>query len=296
WKKRNLPLELVEYIFELFFQRHSSFRSIAPFSNANSQFRNVALRRYMTSLRIDSARQLVSLERIHVSMLSRSEPCGSVGFDWTKSLTGKSGTLASAPWKPNLLGSLRILHVSFAADGRSTQKQRLKQIFSIPLMNSPMSHLTALALTNLWRIDIALLGIVSMAFPALGSLHLSCSEHLDVSCCWACFEESSSAVIHSPIPNHFPTVSKLATDFAKALKPLTNLTDLHLGIFLSDEEMLENHLEHYDSPRAYERTLRTSIGLDHAVTHAGIVLSQSESTSIGHAENVSYTEDEEDIE
>jgi hypothetical protein len=60
--------------------------------------------------------------------------------------------------------------------------------------------------------------------------------------------------------------------------------------------MLENHLEHYDSPRAYERTLRTSIGWDHAVAHTGIVLSQSESTSMGHAENVSYTEDEEDIE
>jgi hypothetical protein len=84
WKKRNLPLELIEYIFELFFQRYPSFRSIGPFSKANSQFRKVALRRYMISLRIDSARQLVSLDKMHVSMLSRSEPWESVGFDWTR--------------------------------------------------------------------------------------------------------------------------------------------------------------------------------------------------------------------
>ncbi|KAF9219744.1 hypothetical protein BS17DRAFT_760427 [Gyrodon lividus] len=269
-RKRSLPIELIEYIFELFFRRYPSFRSIQPFSKANSQFRTVALRRYMISLRIDSARQLVSLEKMHVSMLSRSEARESVGFDWIN------------------------LHISFAADGRSTQKNRLSHIFNTPLMNVPMTHLTTLTFTGLWRIDTALLGIISTAFPELTTLRLSCSEHLDVSCCWACFEESSSAVIHSPIPNHFSTASKLTTDFSKALKPLSKLTDLHLGIFLSDEEMLENHLEHYDSPRAYERTLRTTIGRNHSVTHTGTTLSQSESPSIGHIENVSYMEDEED--
>ncbi|KAF9244107.1 hypothetical protein BU15DRAFT_42406 [Melanogaster broomeanus] len=260
FRKRNLPIELIEYILELFFRQYPSFRSIRPFSEANSQFRKVALRRYMISLRIDSARQLVSLERVHRSILSRSDSWGSAGFNWIK----------------------------------STQKNRLRQIFDVPLMNAPMVHLTTLTLTDLWRIDAVLLGIISKVFPGLTSLHLSCSEHLDVSCCWPCFEESASAVVHSPIPNHFSSVLKLSTDFAKALKPLTKLANLHLGIFLSDEEMLENHLEHYDSPRAYERILRTTFGRKHIGAHTGTMLSQSASPSIGHSENVSYTEDEED--
>jgi len=112
------------------------------------------------------------------------------------------------------MDSLRALHISFAAEVRSTQKIRSMQIFVIPLTNSPMVHLTSLTLTELWRIDALLLGMVSGAFPGLMSLHLSCSEHLDVSCCWACFEDSSSAVIHSPIPNHFPTVASLTVRFS----------------------------------------------------------------------------------
>ena len=82
--------------------------------------------------------------------------------------------------------------------------------------------------------------------------------------------------------------------FAKALKALTKLTDLHLGIFLSDEEMLENHIDHYDSPRAYSRVLRTTFGQNRDLAHTGTVLSQSESPSNARLEHVSYTEDEED--
>ncbi|KIJ65177.1 hypothetical protein HYDPIDRAFT_187524 [Hydnomerulius pinastri MD-312] len=180
------------------------------------------------------------------------------------------------------------------SDGRSTQKSRLRRLFEIPSMHAPMTHLTTLTLTGLWRIDLPLLGTISRAFPSLVSLHLSCSEHLDVSCCWLCFEESSSAAMHSPIPNQFATVTKLTTEFARALKPLTKLSDLHLGIFLSDEDMVEAHLEHYDSPRAYERTLRTTFGPTAAVPHTGTTLSQSETPNRGHAEQVSYTIDEED--
>lgn len=203
---------------------------------------------------------------------------------------------------------LRVLHISFAAEVRSTQKTRSIQIFSVPLANSPMTHLTLLTLTELWRIDVLLLGTVSAAFPGLTSLHLSCSEHLDVSCCWTCLEDSSSAVVHSPIPNHFPTVAALTVcfsarcslsiktlfqnAFAKALKPLTKLTDLHLGIFLSDEEMLENHIDHYDSPGAYSRALRTTFGQKHTPTHVETVISQSESPRTPQLEDVSYMEDE----
>lgn len=78
------------------------------------------------------------------------------------------------------------------------------------------------------------------------------------------------------------------------LKPLTKLIDLHLGVFLSDEEMLENHIDHYDSPNAYSRALRTTFGQNHDLAHTGTVLSQSESPSTAHPEHVSYREDKDD--
>ena len=131
-----------------------------------------------------------------------------------------------------------------------------------------------------------------------------------MSCCWACFEDSSSAVVHSPVPNHFPTVASLTvrssaryplivetllqSEFTKALKPLTKLTHLHLGIFLSDEDMLENHIDHYDSPGAYSRVLRTALTQNRNLAHTGTTLSQSESPSNVHLEHVSYREDEDD--
>jgi hypothetical protein len=84
-KRHTLPLELIEYIIQLFHQRYRSFRTLRALSEANSRFRMIALRRYMTALNIQSTRQLTSLSKMHMSMLSRSNPTwGCVGFHWVK--------------------------------------------------------------------------------------------------------------------------------------------------------------------------------------------------------------------
>lgn len=57
--------------------------------------------------------------------------------------------------------------------------------------------------------------------------------------------------------------------------------------------MLEDHIEHYDSPKAYSRVLRSTFGRNR-MAHTGTVLSQSESPSTACIGHVSYTEDEED--
>jgi hypothetical protein len=54
------------------------------------------------------------------------------------------------------------------------------------------------------------------------------------------------------------------------------LTDLHLGIFLSDEEMVEKHIEHYDTPLAFDHTIRTAFSPEAASPHIGNILSQLE--------------------
>ncbi|KAI6044482.1 hypothetical protein EDC04DRAFT_2865931 [Pisolithus marmoratus] len=207
WQRKTLPLELVEHIFDLFFLENRKFEDIRPFSMANTQFRTVALRKYMSTLRIYSKEQMISYTLMHYSIASRSSPHAYAGFEWVN-------------------------------EGRKSNSGKHSESH-LGQSNAPMvaSRLTSLKMTCLWRIDVGLLSMVAKIFPALMDLHLTCSENLDTSCCWLCYEESSMAVIHSPIPGHYAN-----TAFAEALLPLTRLVHLHLGIFLSDEDMLEENI------------------------------------------------------
>ncbi|KAH7924307.1 hypothetical protein BV22DRAFT_1196038 [Leucogyrophana mollusca] len=282
----RLPTEITDYIFSLFFHANGSFYEIGPFSLASSQFRQIALRSFFSSLQIASTSSIKAWINMHASMISNRRTFEDVGLHCVKSLSSTSYVayeiLRRQP--AEVFKNLRHLSLSFGEDGRSTQKNRVNAIFPATAgINTWFPcQLTSLALTALWRIDVPLLQTISGAMPSLATLHLSCSEHLDVSCCWLCFEESSSVVIHSPIPNHFANVSCLTEEFGKALKLLTCLTDLHLGIFLSDENMLEDmldgHLEEYgDGPYSFEVTLRHAFSrLKSRSPPGGTVLSQLE--------------------
>ncbi|KAG1864802.1 hypothetical protein F4604DRAFT_2027189 [Suillus subluteus] len=296
-KTPQLPIEVVDYIASFLFDSCPSgcFFHIHSFSLVCSQFRHVALRHYFSSIRVSSAKQLAAYTNFHFSLVSRNAPCDSVGFDYVKTFIAPSHALEAASWNPSLYRNLKHLMISFSSDGRQSQTTRLKRIFSplaIPLIPRFPPQLTSLTMTKLWRIDVPLLKIVASTFPSIKILHLSCSEQLDVSCCWACFEESSTAVVHSPIPNYFNDITKLTDNFADSLEPLTQLTDLHLGIFLSDEEMVEKHIEHYDTPLAFDHTLRTAFSPKAASPPTGSILSQLETeTTTGL---ISYSVDQDD--
>ncbi|KAI6124876.1 hypothetical protein EDD16DRAFT_1825970 [Pisolithus croceorrhizus] len=261
WQRKTLPLELVEHIFDLFFLNNKAFKNIRPFAMASTQFRTVALRRYMSTLRIHSKEQLISYTLMHYSIASRSSPHAYSGFDWVK-------------W-----------------DGSRVQGNILNRILSKPTFSVLASRLTSLKMTSLWRIDVDLLGAVAKTFPALTDLHLSCSENLDTSCCWLCYEESSIAVIHSPIPDHYANVKTLTNAFAEALLPLIRLVHLHLGIFLSDEDMVDAHVDHYDSPQEYERAL-FAYTAEKKAEKPVTTLSQSERSNGESEENISCKTDE----
>ncbi|KAG1878677.1 hypothetical protein C8R48DRAFT_752709 [Suillus tomentosus] len=262
-KTSQLPIEVVDYIASFLFDSCLSgcFFHVHSFSLVCSQFRHVALRHYFSSIRVASAKQLAAYTNFHFSLVSRNAPGDSVGLDYVK----------------------------------QSQTTRLKRIFSppgIPLVPWFPPQLTSLTMTKLWRIDVPLLKTVASAFPSVKILHLSCSEQLDVSCCWTCFEESSTAVVHSPIPNYFNDITKLTDNFADSLEPLTQLTDLHLGIFLSDEEMVEKHIEHYDTPLEFDHTHRIAFSSKVASPPIGNILSQLETeTTTGH---ISYSVDQDD--
>ncbi|KAF8880193.1 hypothetical protein BD779DRAFT_1676064 [Infundibulicybe gibba] len=135
---------------------------------------------------------------------------------------------------------LRSLDVQFAQEGLSTQHARL----TLLVKNIIATNLTSLTLSSLPRIDIPLLRLIVKSFPRLVNLHLSCTERLDFNCCWVCFEDSLGCTIHSPVPDSYANPEDLGEAFANALKPLTWLTHLHLGIFLSHEQLMYAHIDH----------------------------------------------------
>lgn len=140
--------------------------------------------------------------------------------------------------------------------------------------------ITELSLLDLPDISPGCLNVIAKKFADLTSLELSCTERLDDSCCWGCFEESASCVNHSPVPDIFPTVGDMTvrthriyahfnrpvscsdliysivyplsqTYVKTALRPLTKLQHLHLGFFLSSTGLIYEHLSHAQEQAIY---------------------------------------------
>lgn len=72
-----------------------------------------------------------------------------------------------------------------------------------PLLENLPAELTELSLTDLPDVNFRVLNAIAQKFCLLQKLELDCTERLDTSCCWDCFEESASCIWHSPIPDMF---------------------------------------------------------------------------------------------
>ena len=72
-----------------------------------------------------------------------------------------------------------------------------------PLLDNLPEGLTDLSLSDLPEVNPRVLDKIAQKFCNLRSLELHCTERLDTSCCWDCFEESASCIWHSPIPDLF---------------------------------------------------------------------------------------------
>ncbi|EIW79041.1 hypothetical protein CONPUDRAFT_155731 [Coniophora puteana RWD-64-598 SS2] len=144
------------------------------------------------------------------------------------------------------------------------------------------------------RVDSAALFSVASSCPSLVTLSVSCTEGLDVSCCWHCFTESTTAVVHSPIPNYYASIAVMTDEYAKALKTLTKLTDLHLGVFLSDETMIDRHLDHEHGQQTFRFLLRGRDPFNRPLGKIGTTLSQDDADPSTARRQIHYTGDEED--
>jgi hypothetical protein len=151
----------------------------------------------------------------------------------TRILHIRAEVLASTPARLNFLPNLQTLFVDFSLSGVATQQTIVKKIFknfhtqpvesTIPPTNFSIDQasiasgpfrLTCLTLTALPFIDNALLTLIAKTFPTLTCLYLSCTDRLDLGCCWDCFQDSAGCTIGAfPIPDMFADASLLAVSF-----------------------------------------------------------------------------------
>ncbi|KAI5895128.1 uncharacterized protein SCHCODRAFT_02224258 [Schizophyllum commune H4-8] len=249
----TIPLEIVEYIIQIIVAKYpigslGAPRNLRSLSLTCHSIRHLVLRAYLRDLAILTQWQWEGMLRLSSSIKARySVYYQDGGLCWTKTLTIPSTCIALL--NAHALSSLaRLLQltVDFTDEGLSTQHTRLKLIASnlaSRSLTATHDQLTALTLTSMPRIDTSMLHLISRCFPLLVDLYISCTERLEDA--WWCFEDSAGCTIHSPIPYVYADETHLATAFSHALKPLTNLSYLHLGIYLSDEDLLNAHSDEY---------------------------------------------------
>ncbi|KAI1793502.1 hypothetical protein LXA43DRAFT_942349 [Ganoderma leucocontextum] len=221
-----LPGEILDYVVAYLLSDTHAFSDIAAFSLVSYGFRQVAFRRYFVTFEVRSAAHWDN-----VCKIPGVPSCARQLKVPTSCVQSPLDTLSK-------FISLLSLEVDFSSDGLFTQRTRCLFIFK-----NLTADLTMLKLTFLPRVDTALISLVASHFPSLTTLELSSVERLDEQCCWLCFQESSSCIVYSPIPDIFPSVDHLARSFGKALQPLKRLEHIFLGIFLSDADVLICHFD-----------------------------------------------------
>ncbi|KAG7444473.1 uncharacterized protein BT62DRAFT_971188 [Guyanagaster necrorhizus] len=245
----QLPTEILDEIVQFALVIASTdldypgFAFIRSLTLASSCFRKIVFRRYLSSLTLNTLSQLDNTFKLLLSL--GDEPFAGA-FSWVRTVHAPSGILSAQPHASQLcyLTNLNELSINCNHEGFSTYQQRFKLICVNLTSCSPIMTLTTLTLTALPRIETRMLQRIALSFPSIVNLYLSCTERLNFSHCWCCLEDSLTCTMHSPVPERYLEVHDLATAFADALKPLKNLTDLHLGVFLSHEDLVYSHMRH----------------------------------------------------
>ncbi|KAJ6518788.1 hypothetical protein C8R45DRAFT_779375, partial [Mycena sanguinolenta] len=243
------PAEILEIVVEFTLQSYRAdttspqlFALVAPLTLASSQLRLLVFRRFLRHIILSDMEfsgTNSQWSRFFRLLDSLDERTNGECFTWVRSLRAPSKTLMGRFHSARLtaLTHLEELSVDLASEGFITQKHFLK------LIDIASPKLTVFTLTSLPCIDIPLLRLVAATFPCLIDIYLSCTERLEFHC-WSCYEESLGRTTHSPIPDIFSDSRGMAIVFARILKPLAHLAHLHLGIYLSDEMLLQYHIDH----------------------------------------------------
>ncbi|KAI0048735.1 hypothetical protein FA95DRAFT_1654324, partial [Auriscalpium vulgare] len=211
------------------------FQSIRSFSLASRLFRHIALKLYFTKLRLT---WMVKAGRV----FNIPDSAG-----WVRYLASDMHIMTSQALSGCNFTALTKLEINCVNEHKGSAMPQMSLLAPVlpPL-------LTELKLVSLPCISRLMLQKISDRCRELAELELSVAERIDVGCCWLCFEESQSCSTHSPVPGVYDSAEDLASDFGDALRPLTRLRRLSLGIFLSEEGVLSKHtVDHSSRWEAY---------------------------------------------
>ncbi|TFL05322.1 hypothetical protein BDV98DRAFT_561843 [Pterulicium gracile] len=242
-----LPMELIEQVIRISLKSAPPdsalrFRIIRSLSQACRSFRRVAIRCCLQDITVTRSSRWNQLEKFISAQ--------NAGHASVRTITSSAAAFASASASASSLerfDHLTALTICTSSLILSNSSSFLKNILTtLPNGNILMS----ITLTSLPVLTPSLLRLIAQSAPRLRYLTLDCAERLDY-CCWACLQDSAECMVHSPIPHMFSDIVSLSTSFADAITPLTQLTHLSLGIFLSDEHLFIQHLKHRhtNSPR-----------------------------------------------
>ncbi|KAF8912371.1 hypothetical protein CPB85DRAFT_1252662 [Mucidula mucida] len=229
------------------------FSPLKAIAMASWTLRELVFRHYLRTLHLTTDTQWASMYMLLLSLEARQD--GSRGFTCVKNLSAPTKILTPKLTRLAMFTNLQDLTLNFSSEGLSTQHLCAKRIFQ-NLIDSSALKLTCLTLTALPRIDASLLRVISLSFPGIVNLYLSCTERLDFSHCWYCLEQSMDLAVHCPIPQRYLDAQDMATSFAEALRPIKNLANLHLGVYVSSDDLIYTHMAH--APQYQDDTQRAS--------------------------------------
>ncbi|KAJ3745777.1 hypothetical protein DFH05DRAFT_1051885 [Lentinula detonsa] len=243
----RIPLELIELVLS-FLSWGICTRStlsqafISGFALASRTFREIVFKNFFRSIFLQDACWDRTLKLLSIS---QARGRNSDGFVLIRALDTCPMYIAKDCLELRRLTGLEHLRLNFEKEGLQTQHPICQRLFP----NLASSKLSSLIIDMIPRIDRTLLSLISRSFPCLKVLKLSVTERLTIErdCfCWCCFEDVLECCVHSPIPDSYGDVSLLAQSYAAALQPLFQLIELQLGVFLSEERMVYQHMMHPD--------------------------------------------------
>ncbi|KAH9074864.1 hypothetical protein EDB83DRAFT_2653849 [Lactarius deliciosus] len=221
-----------------------AFSSIVALSVVSRQLRYISLKAYFSHL---------TLHRLTKAGKTIDIPDSS---SWVRHL---STTMQIIEKKALPVYKMNLVSLELACEAVSVFSLSTSILLVFPLLPTT---LVSLKLTSLPHVTSMLLKEISRRCTSLKELELSVVEQLGIDCCWACFEESSTCVKHSPIgfDASCDTAEELATFYAKYLQPLGNLQRLSIGVFLSSSIVLKEHIDSHSLAREDCQLAGTAIG------------------------------------